>query len=360
MNLVQLERLLESVDCFSLFILSFIIQEHVQLFLYLSLSPFFPCSFLSPFLLFCTPSLSLSLFRCWLFPQLLLDLIAWIFAYEVTYFKGVNRLRLLQKQRQKKKLSCLQARLKDESSSSSSSSSAQEKISAAISGCSSSSLREASSFVLLDRIDMIFCLQGFETALIQQFITDSIHKAVKIQDLSRKSRPMLRTALQCMRQLLRLLQVHIHSKKEDIVEAVKAQLSSWIGRGVVGEVAYVMRCYKSSSFEPEVFLYALEISLVYIQLLQAFGGEIEVIGLGKNGLRMHSRKKETRMTGNSRRSAAAVDDDLLDGEDEEIHFHQDAAEGAGGASWTRKVTVDQLIREFMKGEIISQCMHLVS
>ncbi|PHJ15796.1 hypothetical protein CSUI_010392, partial [Cystoisospora suis] len=285
--------------------------------------------------------------------ELLLDLIAWIFAYEVTYFKGVNRLRLLQKQRQK--LSSSQSRMKEESSFSTISSSSQEKNSGVMSG-SRSLIREASSIILLDRIDMIFCLQGFETALIQQFITDSLHKAVKIQDLSRKSRPMLRTALQCMRQLLRLLQVHIHSKKEDIVEAVKAQLSSWIGRGIIGEVAYVMKCYKASSFEPEVFLYALEISLVYIQLIQAFGGEIEVLGLGKNGLRMASRKKDPKMVGRS------AGDDLMGGDDEELPhnfpLHGDGTEGGG--SWSRKVTVDDVVREFMKGEIISQCMHLLS
>lgn len=272
------------------------------------------------------------------FAQLLLNLIAWIFAYEVTYFKGVNRLRL----------SLLKQNSRVHSSIS------RPSFLGGESG-EPSTKKNVTSLVLLDRIDMIFCLQGFETALIQQFITESIHKAVKVQDLSRKARPMLRTALQCMRQLFRLLQVHVHSKKEDIVEAVRSQLSAWIGRGIVGEVAYVMRCYKPSSFEPEVFLYALEISLVYVQLVRALGGEVEVIGLGNNGLRMprkkESRKKSSGLFGSDDEDAAGVFDT------------QQHAEGGGdgstGGGWVRKVTADDVVREFMKGEIISQCIQLV-
>ncbi|PFH36905.1 hypothetical protein BESB_033630 [Besnoitia besnoiti] len=241
--------------------------------------------------------------------ELLLNLISWVFAYEVTYFKTVNRLRLAR-------------------------------------------ARPSGSAALLDRIDLIFCLQGYETALIQDFLTSLLHRAVFVLSLARGSRPLLVSCLQCLRQLLRLLQVHVHSRKEEIVEAVKTQLALWIKRGVLGTLAHVMKNFKFSSFESDVFLYALEIVLIFVSLLQAIGGAIEVVGLPARGL------------GAPRKAACGRATAGLFGEDADELKGSEAflggAEEPGVGSGVRNVTVDDVVQEFLRGEIISQAMTLLS
>ncbi|CBZ54862.1 conserved hypothetical protein [Neospora caninum Liverpool] len=237
--------------------------------------------------------------------ELLLNLISWIFAYQVTYFKAVNRLRLARR----------------------------------------------SSAPLLDRIDMIFCLQGFETALIQDYLVGLFHRAVFVLSLSRGSRPLLLSCLQCLRQLLRLLQVHVNSKKTEIVDAVKTQLASWIKRGVIGTLAHVMKTFKGSSFEADVFLYALEIVLIFASLLQAVGGRIEVVGLPRRGLGMQRR-------GGRSRGSLLMDDE--DGPGPDGAFPGDAGDAPGLPTGSREVSVDDVVREFLRGEIVHQAMQILA
>ncbi|ESS31242.1 hypothetical protein TGVEG_275430 [Toxoplasma gondii VEG] len=240
--------------------------------------------------------------------ELVLDLISWIFAYQVTYFKAVNRLRIAHAR----------------------------------------SRAGAAAPAPLDRIDMIFCLQGYETALVQDFLVGLLHRAVFVLSLSRGARPLLLSCLQCLRQLLRLLQVHVNSKKTEIVEAVKTQLASWIKRGVVGTLAHVMKTFKHSSFEPDVFLYALEIALVFASLLQAVGGQCEVPGLPRRGLGMQRR-------GGRRPAGLLMDDDEgLDG------LADSNAPDLSAPTGSRVVTVDDVVKEFLKGEIILQAMQMLS
>ena len=279
---------------------------------------------------------------------MLLNLIAWIFAFNVRYFSASNILRqkarakqqqqrkLQQQQQQQQEqqegddLAAWQRRWAEQMNKSQQQDEQQQQQ------------QEEEEIQLLDRVDMIFCMQGFDTSLIHTFLLETLQTCVREDKLNYRSSSLCVAALRCLRQLLRLMELHVRSSSKEVCAAVQQQLERWIGSGIVSELSYVLRRYKPRSTNPYIFLFAAECTLSLISLLQQLGG---CVSASLEGLKI----RKSRRPGGAAAAAAFWDDE------ETLQQQQQQQQQR-----TRQVTTDDLLSDFFRGDIIRNCMFFVS
>ena len=276
-----------------------------------------------------------------LYVQLLLNLISWIFAYNVRYFSASNilRQRARAKQQEQKQYQQMQEQKEDENDLAA----WQRRWAEQLDMCQQEQeqqqeqQKEENEIQLLDRIDMIFCMQGYDTLLIHEFLLECLQRSVREEKRKRSSTGLCVAALRCLRQLLRMMELHGRSRTVEIRAAVQQQFERWIGSGIVSDLSYVLRRYKPRSMDPKVFLFGAECALSLLSLVQQLGGTVcaNVEGL---------KARRTRKTQGA--AAAAFWD-----EDEQQQLQQQR---------TRQVTLDDIRSDFFRGDIISNCMSFVS
>ncbi|OEH76992.1 hypothetical protein cyc_07899 [Cyclospora cayetanensis] len=196
---------------------------------------------------------------------------------------------------------------------------------------------EADEIQLLDRIDMIFCMQGYDTLLIHEFLLECMQQSVRVERLKHSSTSLCVAALRCLRQLLRMMEVHAQSRAAEIRSAVQQQFERWIGSGIVSDLSYALRRYKPRSTDPNVFLFAAECALSLLSLMQQLGG---VVSASVDGFKT----RKSRKTGGAAATALWDEDDF-----QQSQQHR-----------TRQVTIDDIRSDFFRGDILSNCMAFVS
>lgn len=274
---------------------------------------------------------------CATVPKLLLNVVAWIFAFYVSFFSAANAAR----QKARSKLRSLRRNSSAEIPAEDDEDAWKRRWREALEGKGAEAPpegeEEEAELAVLDRIDMIFCLQGFETALVQEFLLDALHKAVRVERLHRRSVGLCYSALRCLRQLLRMMELHVCARNADVREAVLHQLERWVGSGVVADLAFVTRRFKPRAMNPRLFLAAVECAAVILSLMKALGGSLTASQEG-----FKARRAKRGAEGGS--GAAALWED---------------EEGVAAPSATRQVVVDDVRSDFFKGEVVSNCIYFV-
>ena len=270
--------------------------------------------------------------------QLLLNLIAWIFAFEVRYFSAANFLRQqarAQQQRQKQR----QQQQQEQQQQGDDLAAWQRRWAEQLEEASQQQQQqqEETEIELLDRIDMIFCMQGYDTLLIHEFLLECLQRSVRVEKLKRSSTGLCVAALRCLRQLLRMMELHARSRTAEIRAAVQQQFEKWMGSGIVSDLSYVLRRYKPRSTDPKVFLFAAECALSLMSLVQQLGG---VVSANIEGFKMRRARKA-----GAAAATAFWDEDQMQ-QPQQQH--------------TRQVTLDDLRSDFFRGDILSNCMSFVS
>ncbi|XP_026192505.1 uncharacterized protein LOC34623759 [Cyclospora cayetanensis] len=271
--------------------------------------------------------------------ELLLNLIAWIFAFHVRFFSASNVLRQQARamQQQEKKKQAQQQQQQGDDLAAWQRRWARQLDESQDQPPPPQQAEEADEIQLLDRIDMIFCMQGYDTLLIHEFLLECMQQSVRVERLKHSSTSLCVAALRCLRQLLRMMEVHAQSRAAEIRSAVQQQFERWIGSGIVSDLSYALRRYKPRSTDPNVFLFAAECALSLLSLMQQLGG---VVSASVDGFKT----RKSRKTGGAAATALWDEDDF-----QQSQQHR-----------TRQVTIDDIRSDFFRGDILSNCMAFVS
>ncbi|KAL8273113.1 hypothetical protein Esti_002871 [Eimeria stiedai] len=271
--------------------------------------------------------------------ELLLNLVSWTFAFNVSYFSAANamrqRARMKQQQHKKEQQQQRQQQQRDDDLTT-----WQRRWAEQLEESTQQQQEEEEAELeLLDRVDMIFCMQGFDTLLLHEFLLECLQKSVRVEKLKRSGTGLCVAALRCLRQLLRMMELHARSRTPEVRAAVRQQFERWIGSGIVSDLSYVLRRYKPRSTDPKAFLFAVECASSLLSLLQQLGG---VVCANAEGFKVRRRRKNG--------AAAATT----------FWEEEDAEQQLPRMQQTRQVTIDDVRSDFFRGDIIGNCMSFLS